>query len=209
MSGYARSAPPAESAGDGKSGTAAIDDRIEPIGQTTFGGIAATGFRTRSTMRASGAGTSCAHSTITSTRIEYFAPYRIASDAANALPATQTADAGGCQPASSVAHTGTTIPNDRLLIYQANTIDKNTPTGADRYTIVIEHGNFLELSSAATSAFDIPADFQQVATTAPSSRALRDSYEYLARVSPSVAHVTGRCESRCTITISSRGTSDA
>ncbi len=53
VSGYARSAPPAESAGDGKSGTAAIDDRIEPIGQTTFGGIAATGFRTRSTMRAS------------------------------------------------------------------------------------------------------------------------------------------------------------
>lgn len=89
-------------------------------------------------MGASGAGTSCAHSTITSTRIEYFAPYRIASDAANALTATQTADPGGCRPAGSVAHTGTTIPKDRLVIYQANTIDKNTATGADRYTIVIE-----------------------------------------------------------------------
>ena len=159
---YVHEAPGA--AGAGASGIAEVSDRIDSIGKTTLDGIAATGFRTQSTMHVAGAGGTCPDTTITSTRVEYFARYRIASDAANASPA-QRPDAGGCEPASTVKHAGTKVPSDQLLVYQANTVEKKTTAGSDRYTVVIERGNVQERGTSDTSAFDVPAGMKQVAVS--------------------------------------------
>jgi hypothetical protein len=162
---YSREAPAA--AGLGASGTADVNDRIEAIGKTTLDGIAATGFRTQSTMRVAGSGGTCPDTTITSTRVEYFARYRVASDAANASPAAQRPDTGGCEPASTVKHAGAKVPNDQLLVYQANTVEKKTSAGSDKYTVVIERGNVQERSTSDTSAFDIPSGMKQVSAVTP------------------------------------------
>ncbi len=144
------------------SGIAAVEDRVEPIGNATLDGIAATGFRTRSTMRVAGGGAVCPDATITSTRVEYFAPYRIASDAANSSPISQRPESGGCEPKSSVKHGGGKIPTDQLIVYEANTIEKTTSGGTDKYTVVIERGNLRERSTADPSTFEIPSGFRQV-----------------------------------------------
>ena len=160
IAGYARET--AATAGSGSSGTADVNDRVESIGKATLDGIAAAGFRTQSTMRVAGGGGTCPDTTITSTRVEYFARYRVASDAANASPAAQRPDTGGCEPASSVKHAGTKVPNDQLLVYQANAVEKKTSAGSDKYTVVIERGNLQERTTSDTSAFDVPSGLKQV-----------------------------------------------
>jgi hypothetical protein len=153
----------ASTAASGTSGTAAIDDRVEQLGQTTLDGIPTSGFRTRSTMSVvAGATGTCPDATIVSTRVEYFSGYTIGADAANASPLAHTADASGCDPTSSVKHTGSNVPADRLLLYLANTVEKKTSAGSDRYTVVIERGNLQERTAAAASVFEIPAGFHQV-----------------------------------------------
>lgn len=161
-SDYARSVPATAGSAGGAKGTAAVVDRTDALGQATLDGVQAAGFRTQSTMRVAGAGGTCAETTITSTRVEYFAPFRIASDAANSSPAAQRPDAGGCEPASTVKHAGSNVPNDQLLVYQANTVEKKTSAGSDRYTVVIERGNVQEISASDMSAFDLPAGMKQV-----------------------------------------------
>ncbi len=160
---YTRSASASNGSTAGPNGTAAVNDRVDTLGQTTLDGVQATGFRTQSTLRVAGAGSACPDTTITSTRVEYFARLRVASDAANASPAAQRPDASGCEPASTVAHAGSKVPNDQLLVYQANTVEKKTAAdGSDRYTVVIERGNVQERSAADTTPFDIPSGMRQV-----------------------------------------------
>jgi hypothetical protein len=146
----------------GTAGTATVDDRVEQLGQTTLDGIPVAGFRTRSTMNVAGAGGTCADATIVSTRVEYFSGYQIGSATANTSPLAQTGDASGCDPKSSVKHVGSKIPADRLLMYQANIVEKKTAAGTDKYTVVIERGNLQERSAADPSAFDAPAGFRRV-----------------------------------------------
>lgn len=164
---YTRSAPFSNGSSAGASGTAAINDRIDVLGQMTLDGVQSTGFRTRSTMQVAGAGGACPDTTITSTRVEYFANFHVASDAANASPAAQRPDATGCEPASSVKHAGSKIPNDQLLLYQANTVEKRTAAGSDRYTVVIERGNVQERSASDTSPFDVPSGMRQISALRP------------------------------------------
>jgi hypothetical protein len=153
----------AGAAPSGTGGTAAIDDRVEQLGTATLDGIPTAGFRTRSTMNVvAGATGTCPDATIVSTRVEYFSGYRIGAEAANASPLAQTPDASGCDPKSSVKHAGSNVPADRLVLYQANTIEKKTSTGNDRYTIVIERGNLQERTTADASAFAIPSGYKQV-----------------------------------------------
>ncbi len=151
----------------GGNATAAVADRIDALGQTTLDGVQATGFRTQSTLRVANGGSACPDTTVTSTRVEYFAPVHVASDAANESPATQRADDDGCEPASTVRHAGTKIPSDRLLVYQANTVEKKTAEGNDRYTVVIERGNLQQRSGTDTSPFDIPSGMRQVSAVNP------------------------------------------
>ena len=160
-SDYARSAR-ATAGSAGAKGTVAVSDRTDALGQATLDGVQAAGFRTQSTMRVAGAVGTCVETTITSTRVEYFAPFRIASDAANTSPAAQRPDSGGCEPAGTVKHAGSNVPSDELLVYQANTVEKKTSAGSDRYTVVIERGNVQERSASDLSAFDIPAGMKQV-----------------------------------------------
>jgi hypothetical protein len=161
-SNYARSMPTPPGSDAGTKGTAAVSDRTDALGQATLDGVQAAGFRTLSTMRVAGAGGACADTTITSTRVEYFAPYRIASDAANSSPAAQGSVSGGCEPASTVKHAGSKVPSDQLLMYQANTVEKKTSTGSDTYTVVIERGNVQAISASDMSAFAIPSGMKAV-----------------------------------------------
>lgn len=161
-SSYARSVPALPGANAGTKGTAAVSERTDALGQTTLDGVQAAGFRTLSMIRVAGAGGTCADTTITSTRVEYFAPYRIASDAANSSPAAQRPDSGGCEPASTVKRGGSKVPSDQLLVYQANTVEKKTSAGLDTYTVVIERGNVQALSASDMSAFDIPMGMKDV-----------------------------------------------
>jgi hypothetical protein len=102
----------------------------------------------------------CAAATITSTRIEYFAPYRLTFRAANESPGGQRLS-GGCDPTVSVKHAGSTVPADQLVVYQANTVEKTTAAGSERYTMVIERGNLAERTSADSSLFEIPSGYRQ------------------------------------------------
>ncbi|HEX3465492.1 MAG TPA: hypothetical protein VHS78_15695 [Candidatus Elarobacter sp.] len=156
--------PSAAPAADGASGTgtASVSDRVEALGRTVLDGVGVSGFRTTSAIRVAGAGAACADITITSTRIEYFAPSRVASQAANVSPAAQRTDTGDCNPAATVAHAGGKIPNDQLMVYQANTVEKKTATGTDRYTVLIERGNLSERNAYDTEPFDIPAGLRSV-----------------------------------------------
>jgi hypothetical protein len=160
--GTYEAASAAGGASAGTAGTATVDDRVEALGQTTLDGIPAAGFRTRSTMNVAGAGGTCPDATIVSTRLEYFSGYQIGAGTANTSPLAQTGDASGCDPKSSVKHLGSKVPADRLLMYQANTVEKKTATGTDKYTVVIERGNLQERSAADPSAFDVPAGFRRV-----------------------------------------------
>ncbi|MDB5040614.1 MAG: hypothetical protein JWN27_1340 [Candidatus Eremiobacteraeota bacterium] len=146
----------------GSAGTATVDDRVEQLGPTTLDGIPAAGFRTRSTMNVAGAGGTCPDATIVSTRIEYFSGYQIGAGTANTSPLAPTGDSSGCDPTSSVKHAGSHVPADRLLMYQANTVEKKTAAGTDKYTVVIERGNLQEQSTADPSAFEVPAGFRRV-----------------------------------------------
>jgi hypothetical protein len=94
--------------------------------------------------------------------VEYFSGYQIGAATANTSPLAQTGDASGCDPKSSVKHLGSKIPADRLLMYQANIVEKKTAAGTDKYTVVIERGNLQERSAADPSAFDAPAGFRRV-----------------------------------------------
>ena len=161
-SNYTRAVPAVAGSTAGSTGTAAVADRVDVLGQATLDGLQATGFRTQSTMLVGGGGNACPDTTVTSTRIEYFAPLHVASDAANESPAAQRPDASGCEPSSTVRHAGSKIPSDRLLVYQSNTVEKKTAAGNDRYTVVIERGNVQERSASDTTPFDIPSGMRQV-----------------------------------------------
>ncbi len=147
-------------------GTAAVVERVESIGEADVDGIVSAGFKTHASVRVQGGDARCAGATLTSTRVEYFAPLRIASEAANVSPAVRAMTDGGCEPTGHVAHDGANVPINRLLMYQANTVEQSGTHGSDRYTLVIERGNVNEMSSAAASAFDIPSEYQQVASVA-------------------------------------------
>jgi hypothetical protein len=157
---YAAAAPASASAPS--TGTAAVDDRVEQLGQATLDGIPTAGFRTRSTLNVAAAGGTCPDATIVSTRVEYFSGYSIGAAAANTSPLAQSGDASGCDPKSSVKHAGVNVPADRLMLYQANTVEKKTSTGSDRYTVLIERGNLQEHATMDASAFEIPSGFTQV-----------------------------------------------
>lgn len=144
-------------------GSAAVVERVESLGEVAVDGITAAGFKTLASVRISGGDGRCAGAILKSTRVEYFAPLRIASDAANVSPAARAATGGGCEPTGHVSRNGAKVPVNRLLLYQANTVDRSGPSGTDRYTLVIERGNLRELSSAAGSAFDIPSEYRSVA----------------------------------------------
>jgi len=167
VSDYARPATGADAGVAGGTGSAAFADQVESLGPTTLDGVSTIGFRTRSTIRVAGAGTTCPDTTITSTRVEYFAPYHVSSDAANTVPAAQAPDSGGCAPKTSARHGGAKIPADQLVMYQANTIDKQTSAGEDHYTMVIERGNLREQTHADPATFEVPPNVRQVATAQP------------------------------------------
>ena len=153
-------APAAVPQAAGASGTAAVDDRVEALGPATLDGIAATGYRTTSTLRINDGG-ACRDATITSSRVEYFAPYRIASDAANTAPASAPSS-GGCDPSATARHGGAKIPAGALVVYEANTVETTTPAGTDRYTFVLERGNLQERAAADLSVFDVPAGYRRI-----------------------------------------------
>jgi hypothetical protein len=46
------------------------------------------------------------------------------------------------------------------VIYSANTVEKTTASGTDRYTMVIERGNVQERVSGDGSPFEIPAGYR-------------------------------------------------
>lgn len=140
--------------------TAAVSDRVEALGAATLDGVTTAGFRTRSSLKLAADGTNCTAATITSTRVEYFAPYRIASGAANSSPVGQR-QGSGCEPAATVTHAGGKVPADQLIMYTANTVEKTTTAGSERYTMVIERGNLTERVSADGSPFEIPSGYRQ------------------------------------------------
>lgn len=153
--------PRAEAASASAGGTAVVTERAEPIDPGSFDGVAGIGFRTRSTLRVAAAGGACPDTVVTSTRVEYFSRYRIASEAANASPAAP-GDPSGCRPATTVNRAGAKVPADQLLVYQANTIEKKTASGTEQYTVVIERGNLQERTTADTAPFEIPGDYRQL-----------------------------------------------
>lgn len=157
-SDYANDAAPATSAAGGN---AAVSDRVEALGAATLDGVATSGYRTRSSMKVAADGTTCTAATITSTRVEYFAPYRIPSGAANSSPTGQRQAGGGCEPLATVNHAGGKVPTDQLVMYTANTVEKTTANGSERYTMVIERGNLAERVSADASPFEIPSGYRQ------------------------------------------------
>lgn len=161
-SDYANDAAPGGPAAGGPAAgsRAAVSDRVESLGMATLDGIATVGFRTRSSMRLTSDGATCTAATITSTRVEYFAPYRIPSGAANSSPVSQR-QTSGCEPAVTVNHAGGIVPTDQLVIYTANTVEKTTDSGSERYTMVIERGNLTERVSADGSPFEIPSGYRQ------------------------------------------------
>jgi len=140
--------------------TAVVNDRVESLGIATLDGVATAGFRTRSSLRIASDGGTCTAATITSTRVEYFAPYRIASGAANSSPVGRN-QSDGCEPVASVKHAGAKAPADQLVMYAANTVEKTTSSGSERYTLVIERGNVQERVSADASPFEIPSEYRQ------------------------------------------------
>jgi hypothetical protein len=140
--------------------TAAVEDTVQSLGIATLDGVTTAGFKTHSTMRVVSEGTTCTAATISSTRVEYFAPYRVAPGAANRSPAGQR-QSGGCEPAATVKHAGGIVPADQLVMYSANTVEKTTASGTDRYTMVIERGNVQERVSGDGSPFEIPAGYRQ------------------------------------------------
>jgi hypothetical protein len=141
--------------------TAAVEDAVQSLGIATLDGVATAGFKTHSTMRVVSTGAACTASTISSTRVEYFAPYRIVSGAANQSPAGQR-QSDGCEPAATVKHIGGSVPADQLVMYTSNTVERTTASGTDRYTIVIERGNVQEKISGDQSPFEIPAGYRQI-----------------------------------------------
>jgi len=141
------------------SGTAVVSDRVESLGIANLDGVTTAGFRTRSSIRVA-SGATCTAAKITSTRVEYFAPYRVSSGAANTSPIARR-QTDGCEPTASVKHAGSKIPSDQLVMYSANTVEKTTSTGSERYTLVIERGNLQERASADASPFEIPSDYRQ------------------------------------------------
>ena len=156
-SDYATDAPPGTATAGSK---VAVSDRVESLGAATLDGVATAGFRTRSSMRLVSDGATCTAATITSTRVEYFAPYRIPSGAANSSPVGQR-QSGGCEPAATVNHAGGKVPTDQLVMYTANIVEKTTASGSERYTMVIERGNLTERVSADGSPFEIPSGYRQ------------------------------------------------
>jgi len=160
---YAHSIPVDGTVNQTASGTASFDDQVEPLGQPAIDGVPVTGYRTRSTIPVTDGGSPCPDTTITSPRSASFHRHRTPSPAANVSPAAQTSDARPCEPKAIAKHTGSQVPSDQLVLYQANTIDKRSAGGGDHYTIVIERGNFREQTTADARTFDIPAGFRQVA----------------------------------------------
>jgi hypothetical protein len=164
---YTRATPQTGTPSPARSGTASFDDRVDSLGQTTLEGISAVGYRTRSTVHVAGAGNGCPDTTITSTRVEYFAHFHSPADAANVMQGPPNGDAAACEPKTAVKHTGSKVPTDLLALYQANTIDKRTAAGTDHYTVVIERGNFRAQDNATPATFDVPPNVRQVAAGQP------------------------------------------
>jgi hypothetical protein len=104
----------------------------------------------------------CTQATVTSDRVEYFAPIRIASTAANSSPFAPSDVRDSCAPTGAVVATGAQIPADQLLMYQSNAIERKTSAGSERYTLVIERGNLRTAATAPSGIFEIPEGYQQI-----------------------------------------------
>ena len=146
----------------GASRDPALTSRVEPLPAMTLGQTPATGFRTHVVMNVPAGGGACTQAIVTSDRVEYFAPIRIASTAANSSPFAPSDVRDSCAPTGAVVATGTPIPADQLLVYQANTIERTTSAGDERYTLVIERGNLRTATTAPSGVFEIPEGYRQI-----------------------------------------------
>lgn len=140
----------------------ALTSRVEPLPATTLGQTPATGFHTHVVMNVPASAGACTQATVTSDRIEYYAPIRIASTAANSSPFAPSDVRDSCAPTGAVVATGTQIPADQLLMYQANAIERKTSAGSERYTLVIERGNLRTSAIVTNGIFEIPEGYQQL-----------------------------------------------
>jgi hypothetical protein len=144
------------------SGKAGLRSSVEPLPATTLGDTNASGYRTHVVMNVTASGGACTKATVTSDRVEYFAPIRVASTAANSSPFAPSDVRDACAPAGRVVATGPHIPADELLLYQANTIERTTSAGSQRYTLLIERGNLRTETTAPSGTFEIPEGYRQI-----------------------------------------------
>ena len=143
-------------------GNPALTSRVEPLPAATLGQMPATGFHTHVVMNVPASAGACTQATVTSDRVEYFAPIRIASTAANSSPFAPSDVRDSCAPSGAVIATGTKIPADQLLMYQANAIQRTTSAGSERYTLVIERGNLRTDATPPSGIFEIPDGYRQI-----------------------------------------------
>jgi len=142
--------------------TPALRSHVEPMPPTTLGQTNAAGFHTHVVMNVPANSGTCTKATVTSDRVEYFAPIRIASTAANSSPFEPSDSRDACAPTGAVVATGAKVPADELLLYQANAIERTTSAGSERYTLVIERGNVRTAATAPTGIFEIPDGYRQI-----------------------------------------------
>ena len=154
------------------SGSPALTSRVEPLPAATLGQTPATGFHTHVVMNVPASTGACSQATVTSDRVEYFAPIRIASTTsgvsskpgslAMSSPFAPSDVRDSCAPAGAVVATGTKIPADELLMYQANAIQRDTTAGSERYTLVVERGNLRTAATVPSGIFEIPDGYRQI-----------------------------------------------
>ncbi|GAC1418498.1 MAG: hypothetical protein NVSMB5_09930 [Candidatus Velthaea sp.] len=136
---------------------ALLSETTEPLGPAKIAGIDAAGYRTDAAVTISGASGTCKNATYRSRRVEYVTTMAdpAAASRASALP-TAT---GGCAPTTVVRRNGPQIPSNKLLLYMANTIDKDDGTGAPTVTMIEERGNVRPLGASEGASFSIPQDY--------------------------------------------------
>ncbi|MFN2460242.1 MAG: hypothetical protein ABR591_06105, partial [Candidatus Velthaea sp.] len=115
-----------------------------------------TGYRTDATVTIKGATGSCKDGSYKSRRITYVAAV---DDPSASSQTAGSAATGGCAPATSVQRTGPAVPSGKLLVYNANTLDRDDGTGPQTITMIEERGNIAPLTSADASLFAIPAGY--------------------------------------------------
>ena len=114
---------------NGKNGTPLVTSKRDALGTKALARTSAEGFHTHVIMHVAADNHGCAQATVTSDRVEYFAPIKVPSAAANTAPLAPTGTHDDCVPAGGIASSGAAPPADQLLLYQANTVERKTAGG--------------------------------------------------------------------------------